>query len=118
MASAKAPEIQEAYAPVTHVVPKGNENDTGSPSDSSAGIAAQEHGTPEFTAMGLHPGADSTVADGGVRRGFWDREWFAYVKTKEFWIVLVLGYALQSLFLVTWGQQAPLHKLKVRNTSC
>ena len=92
MASPKAPEVQTSYATVTHVNPKGVENNTGSPSGSSLGDGGQEHGRPVLTATGLHPGADAVVEDAGVRKGFLNRELFAYITTKEFWIVLVLGW--------------------------
>ncbi|KAL9097412.1 MAG: hypothetical protein Q9165_000307 [Trypethelium subeluteriae] len=94
MASTKVSEVQEFYSDVTHVVPKGAENDAASPSGHGTDDGVQEHGRPEFVALGLHPGADAAVRGGNLRQGFWNREWFAYVKTKEFWIVLVLGQVL------------------------
>ncbi|KAI9691731.1 MAG: hypothetical protein M1822_007803 [Bathelium mastoideum] len=119
MASAKYPQVQESqlresYAPTAHHVPKDVEGGEDSPSRSSAGNGAQQHGTPEFTAIGLHPGADATVEMEGERRGFWKREWFGYVKTKEFWIVLVLG---QILSLALTGENTLSSLLAQNGTS-
>ncbi|KAI9706841.1 MAG: hypothetical protein M1820_004620, partial [Bogoriella megaspora] len=88
--SDKSREAQEHYAPVTHVTTKGIDAGDTSPTNGAA-----EHGTPELTATGFHAGADAAIRDdNGARRGFWDRDWFGYVKTKEFWVVLVLGQVL------------------------
>lgn len=66
------------------VRPKGS-----SVSDSSSGngLAGQAHGVPELVG-GSGEGNAATTEEKSKRR------WFNYLKTKDFWIVLLLGYIL------------------------
>ena len=111
MASTKIPQsqefaVQESYAPSAHhVTSKDVESGAASPSGSGTGNGTQQHGAPEFTALALHPGADATVQGEGTRRGYWGRVNFAYLKTKEFWIVLVLGYVYHRPIFLLQKQQ-------------
>ena len=66
------------------VRPKGS-----SVSDSSSGngLAGQAHGVPELVG-GSGEGNAATTEEKSKRR------WFNYLKTRDFWIVLLLGYVL------------------------
>lgn len=60
-------------------------------------VHAQDHGDRSSASLDRHgvPEVFGGDEDGVVRNR--KREWFAYVKTKQFWIVLVLGYDLPHL---------------------
>ncbi|KAF2191494.1 DUF914-domain-containing protein [Zopfia rhizophila CBS 207.26] len=67
----------------THVQPKG----TSISEDSSGNGLAHRHGVPELVGHGN----GNTVAEYEARR---KSKWFAYVKTRDFWLVLLLGQIL------------------------
>lgn len=55
-------------------------------------VHTQDHGDRSSASTNGHgvPEVVGGAEDGAVRNR--KREWFAYVKTKQFWVVLVLGY--------------------------
>lgn len=78
-----------------HVAPKGTALD-GAPSPSSGsgsgnGHAGAAHGRPEY--VGDVPDVERGGRFGFSRKLFVQRkkEWFAYMKTRHFWMVLILG---------------------------
>ncbi|KAF2497738.1 hypothetical protein BU16DRAFT_323714 [Lophium mytilinum] len=65
-----------------HVRPKGS--DISDDSGSGNGRAVDGHGVPELV------GENGAPTEGG-RKGQGKGKWFNYLKTKDFWIVLLLG---------------------------
>ena len=84
----------------TLVRPKGS-----SVSDSSSGngLAGQAHGVPELVGGGREGNA-ATTEKGSKRR------WFSYLKTRDFWIVLFIGYVLHLSTPHEDGSELQNHK--------
>ena len=91
MASHSAPEVAKHDAP--QVTPdRGGDTEVIHPKGTSDAGSGNErgHGVPELVGDGA---AQTTVADlEGKSKG----KWFAYVKTKEFWLVLLLGQGMHT----------------------
>jgi hypothetical protein len=74
--------FQEQFSPKGEdVEPMGNST-TVAPGRTSVG-SENGHGVPQFVGEGDNPVLESQAASKG--------KWFAYVKTKQFWVAMLLG---------------------------
>jgi solute carrier family 35, member F1/2 len=80
-----APQVAYGSAPevvdTAHVQPKGVSESGGSGNE----LVGQMHGVPEF--VGTDANGHTVVEQEEKSKG----KWFSYVKTKQFWLVLLLG---------------------------
>jgi len=86
-AAIRASDIETKVDTTTHVRPK--DNGDGIDASSQGGS-----GSPELV------GGDADVERAVNRKK--GKEWFAYIKTKQFWVVLVMGYCFLPLCFVAW----------------
>ncbi|KAI9825109.1 MAG: hypothetical protein M1832_001429 [Thelocarpon impressellum] len=83
----------------------------GSPRGSGSGDGKAGHGAPEVVEVnGSNNGPGSTVEELAAR----DKSWYAYFKTRDFWMVLVLG---QALALCITGTNTFTSLLAMKGTS-
>jgi solute carrier family 35 protein F1/2 len=82
----KGDDIGPSHVGSTHVTPKGDS------SLSSSGNGLRGAGEPEFGGHGQHGMIDVSpvLEEEAQSKG----RWFQYVKTKQFWLVLLLGQGM------------------------
>ncbi len=83
--------IRQVETPAEHINVRSKDHDRSSKGSSSDenGLAVQAdgHGVPELVG-----GRDEEQEEAESRGPRGRKEWFAYIKTKQFWIVLIFGY--------------------------
>jgi len=105
----KSTDAEATARETIHIRPKASRDDEESPSSSSSGARntategqdAPKYGAPEVIGTGSDGAKDEVAEDRRARRTTFmsklktkRRGWFAYVRTRDFWIVLVLGYII------------------------
>ncbi len=122
----KSTDAEAAAIDTIQVRPKASRHNDQSPSSSSSGARntanlgqdAPKHGATEVIDMGSDGKQNEVAEDRRARRITFmsklktkRRGWFAYVRTRDFWIVLVLGLIIllyhQAMLLTTPGKYFP-----------
>jgi len=87
--ASKSNDVEVISFDTIHARPK---NQDGQANASEAGDSSNvKHGTPQFTGLDDQAQAGAGNITVGDRFKLKRRSWFQYVKTRDFWLVLVLG---------------------------
>jgi len=84
--------IEPVEAPVEHSLVHAKDVDHGSKGfsldENDSAVQANGHGVPELVGDAVE--GEQEVENRGPKGG---KEWLAYIKTKQFWLVLLFGWA-------------------------
>lgn len=90
--ASKSNDVEVIPIDTIHARPKNQDGQAELPGDSDdAGSSNLKHGTPQFTGLDDQEQATSGNITVGERFKLKRKSWFQYVKTKDFWLVLLLG---------------------------
>jgi len=117
--SVRASDIEPVEVSTTHVRPKHGDNAASVSPIASSSSGSKAHGVPELVGNSFDEvsNGDEHGAAGAQARLSEKRGWFEYMKTRDFWIVLLIGYVTQlNLDYTSWSSR--INRLADRFSRC